>query len=147
MSFNVSKPKKISNKKINNIIDRILYGGGLTMSKTYLKSWIIPIRVHVCQIDEINPYTYVTIMNRYGIPANYDKEPRQTYSYGPDEYVPNKALQLPYRIILISGGQSVTWYIENETEFTRLCKIFIHARDNVNNNKVINTVIEQHPVD
>ena len=121
-------------------------GAGLTMSKAYLGSWIIPVSVHVCKIDRINPNIYQTQLQRYGI-RDYNDSPKQMYRYDNGIHVPSKALQLPFRIILTSvDGGSETWYIENEAEFTTLCKIFVHARANPADVGVVNSVIEQHPV-
>ena len=121
-------------------------GGGLTMSKAYLDSWVLPVSVHVCKIDRIVPNLYQNFLRLYGL-REYDKPPKQMYYYGNGANVPRKALQLPYRIILNSAdNRGETWYIENESEFTTLCKMFLNARGNPNDVGVVNSIIEQQPV-
>ena len=127
-------------------------GSGLTLSRMYHKSWILPVRVQVCQIDRINRAGWAQVMREYPtiMTALTNASPHQLYRYVGGTPAPpflRTALQLPYRIILTStDGQSEFWFVEDESEFTRLSKIFVRARADNRDDRVVNTIIEQHPV-
>lgn len=129
---------------------KTIAGSGLTISKMYHDSWILPVKVQVCQIDRIVPELFNTLSERYSLRslvARATSPPFQVYQYPEGAQVPRKALQLPYRIVLTTqvGGRQ-TWYIEDQNEFAQLAKLFVKARSRNDDERVINSIIEQQPV-
>jgi hypothetical protein len=122
------KSKKKCQKQIEAIEARkhskSISGRGLTLSKAYHDAWILPIRIEVCEISQVDLIKYRQIMNANGIADYYVHEPKQRYFYSYEEIVPVKALKLPYRIyiqdIYRRGG---IWFIENKNDFEILCQV------------------------
>lgn len=102
------------------------------------------------QIDRIMPNLYNNLVQQYSLHsllAQATIPPYQVYRFPEGQNVSRKALQLPYRIILTStNGGRETWYIENENEFAQLAKLFLKARRAGDDDRVINSVVEQQPV-
>ena len=134
-----------------SVLDKFT-GKGLTLSKAYHRSWILPVRVHIASIERLNPMEYNRLMNVLGVRRESTESPYQMYNYIEGAPVPARALQLPYRIVLTSTqGERETWYIENETEFRRLVSTFVSARKLPRQEKNTDlyfkeSTIEQHPV-
>ena len=135
-------PKHQKNKKT-------ISGAGLKMSKMYLDSWILPVRVQVCEISKVNEGEYSKIVRENEIIFHYVHLPKQKYFYNFGTLVSPKLLQLPYRIYIQTQDHPVRggiWYIENEADFQRYCRLFAHSiegEDMQSNIKIFD--IEQQP--
>ena len=123
-----------------------LSGKGLTMSKAFLDSWVLPVRVEVCEISHIDEMRYVHFIQDNHISIHYTHLPRQAYYYHFGELVPVKALKLPYRIYVCStNSRGGIWYMEDKTDFNRLCQISAQAKQMDRDTIVQFASIEQHP--
>jgi hypothetical protein len=122
-------------------------GAGLTLSRLYHNSWLIPTRVQVVTIRNVIRAQYQNTLYRLGIVEQFTRLPRRIYYFPEGEAAPAAALQFPFRIIIVTTlGGSGTWYVEDENEYRILVRAFAHCRNPPSDLVEINNDFIQEPV-
>lgn len=134
-------------------------GKGLTMSKAYQKSWIIPTRVQVCEVENIIPSRFLNFASKHKLlreapnpmlegSFKIGHSPPQVYLQRDVEHAKKlKMFQLPYRIILKSDmGEIGMIALEDKDVFEKYCEELIQTTANPSSPVVSTYEIEQHPV-
>ncbi|MBS1738474.1 MAG: hypothetical protein JSS98_17980 [Bacteroidetes bacterium] len=135
-------------------------GGGLTLSKLYHNSWIIPIRVEVCEIFDVMEPHLIHHFPRMPI-ANYFHEAPQpgivrvpnedqqlfTIHFFGDDPQNENILQAPYRLLMtLTNGRRGGLALDNKQVFDDLIAFISHyCVTDPYHPRIRRYEIEQHP--